>query len=571
MLKHLEVPYFLYCTRLTLILLLLSIVSTLCLTAQSIDTDYFQSPVDHKLVLSGSFGELRTNHFHSGIDIKTSHGAQGDTIRAAAAGYVSRLKIEYGGYGKAIYINHPNGTTTVYAHMNIMSDTISSYLLSQQRKLESYAIDIEVAPDILPIAKGEYIAQIGNMGRSMGPHLHFEIRDTESEQPINPFLYDLKPTDKRSPKLQSVSILAMTPDFQINDRISLPSTRDSIDISAWRIGVSFNGYDQMDGAYNKNGVYMVTMLVDDALTYQYISDRFSFDESQSINAVIDYELKKKKKQTRFQCFKLPGNKNSMIKKIDDKLGLIDLFESKYRKVELKLTDFDQNETSRVFYIRRKSKMKEYPTESYHKKLNVNEPNLVSTDVFQWRLSEDALYRDCFLSYSNEMSTDPKIYGQVQLGQATEALNGYHNLSILIDESSVPSSLSDKLIILNTDTNTSYGGNYINGVLDTPIDKFGTYIVTIDTIPPTLELSKNLLKKSGVLIYTLKDNYASRGEAQEIQYDCYLNDNWIVGSYSDSKKTLTIDISNMELKKTNNTIKIKAWDDCNNTTKKMIKF
>ena len=571
MLKHLEVPYFLYSARIVLTLLLLSAAGTAYITAQSIDTDYFQSPVDHKLVLSGSFGELRTNHFHSGIDIKSAKGTQGDTIRAAAAGHVSRIKIEYGGYGKAIYIDHPNGTTTVYAHMNIMSDTITSYLLSQQRRLETYALDIDVPHGILPVQQGDYIALIGNMGRSMGPHLHFEIRNTLSERPINPFLYNLKPSDKRSPKLQKVEILAMTPDFHINDRITLKSNRDSIDISAWRIGVSLKAYDQMDGAYNKNGVYDIKLKVDNQEVYHYMTDSFSFDESQMINAVIDFETKKIKKQTVFQCFKLPGNSCSLIKSTDSKQGLIDLYENKYRKVEIILSDYDGNSTSRVFYIRRKSKMKEYPSASYHKRLKVNESNLLSTEVFQWQLTEHALYRDCYLNYSVDPLMDSTEYAHISLGSPTEALNGYHALSMIIDEQALSHELTDKLIVVNTDTRTSYGGQYNGGILDTRIDKFGTYIVAMDTIPPTLTLVKNRLKRSKKVTYKLTDNYRTRGNAHDIDYDCYLNDKWIIASYSASKKTLTIDVSDEILNKTKNTIKIKAWDDRGNTTKKMIKF
>ena len=158
--------------------------------------DYFSSPLDITLVLSGTFAELRSNHFHSGLDIKTG-GKQGLKTYAAASGYVSRIKISRYGYGKALYITHPNGYTTVYAHLQKFSSTIEAYVKKQQYKQETFEIELFPKAEDLKISAKEIIAYTGNTGGSGGPHLHFEIRDKQ-ERPMNPMLFgfDIKDTTK---------------------------------------------------------------------------------------------------------------------------------------------------------------------------------------------------------------------------------------------------------------------------------------------------------------------------------------------------------------------------------------
>lgn len=536
---------------------------------QSIEDQYFISPVDHEIRLSGSFGELRTNHFHSGIDIKSSKGTQGDTIRAAASGFVSRIKIEYGGYGKAIYIDHPNGTTTVYAHMHILSDTISNYVLKHQKLQESYAVDLEVNRNEILVEQGDYIALMGNQGRSYGPHLHFEIRNTNSEKPINPFLYKLKPNDAKKPILNQVFANVLTADFAINDRVLLSTNTDKFEISAWRLGISFNAYDQMDGANNKNGIYAASLTVDDSLIYTMKLDSFSFDETRSINGLIDFERKKIEKQTLVQCYRLPGNHTSVIKHTNDKLGVIDLSEHTYKKIHLKIYDFDKNITDRILYIKRKPEMKEYPSRQYHKLLKVNQSNLISHDGFQLIVPESGLFRNCYFRFAYNKCSSCTEMVQLSLGDNTTPINQYMDLYIQLD--SIEGVAFDKLVLLNTDTNTSYGGNCQGKVLDTAIDAMGNYAVVLDTIPPTLTLVKNNLKNRGVITVKMIDNMDTRGQANDLDYSVKLNDQWIVGEYSSQTKLLTIDINNIKLQKRTNKLEIVAWDDRKNYTRKTFDF
>ena len=167
--------------------------------------NYFRSPVDIPIFLSGNFGEIRASHFHSGIDIKTQ-GIVGKYIYAAAEGYVSRIKISPSGYGNALYITHPNGLLTVYGHLKSFNDTIAKYVLAQHYAKKKFAMNLFPSSDKFPVSKGQIIGYSGNSGFSGGPHLHFEIRDSKTENPLNPLLFNFEIKDDISPKLYDLYI-----------------------------------------------------------------------------------------------------------------------------------------------------------------------------------------------------------------------------------------------------------------------------------------------------------------------------------------------------------------------------
>src|SRR5574337_1040521 len=181
--------------------------------------DYFSSPLDIPLVLAGNFGELRPGHFHTGIDC-TTHGQEGLNVRAAADGYVSRIKIGPWGYGHVIYVTHPNGYTTVYGHLSKFDDAIGTYVKSHQYASESWEIELFPKEGELPVKKGEVIAFSGNTGSSGGPHLHFEIRDSKTEDALNPLLFGLPVKDKVAPTPFRIMICPAEPDAVINGKHS---------------------------------------------------------------------------------------------------------------------------------------------------------------------------------------------------------------------------------------------------------------------------------------------------------------------------------------------------------------
>jgi len=286
-------------------------------------TNYFQNPLDIPLLLSGTFGELRTNHFHAGIDFKTQQ-REGLNVFAAAGGYISRIKISHWGYGKAIYITHPNGYTSVYAHLQKFSKRIESYIKKKQYKKESFEIQVFPSSTELPISKNEIIALSGSTGGFVGPHLHFEIRDTKTEKPINPMLFGIQVSDSKKPRINTLIGYALDSASQING-IGIPMKLNllnltngellAVKINAFgKIGFGINAYDQLDGSYNKNGLYSLTMLVNGEKVHEFEASSFSFSESKYINLLIDYERFGNLKQRVQKCFIEPSNKLSLYTK-----------------------------------------------------------------------------------------------------------------------------------------------------------------------------------------------------------------------------------------------------------------
>ena len=181
---------------------------------RSYPQNYFRSPVDHHIKLSGTFGELRPNHLHAGIDIKAKNGKIGQPLYATADGYVSRIKVQSGGYGNVLYINHPNGYTSVYAHLHEFPKAIAKYVKEFQYRRQSFEVEIFPEAERFRFKQGEVVGKLGLSGRSFGPHLHFEIRDTKTEKPINPLLFGIQVADNIAPKLHKLKAYFLNDKFE---------------------------------------------------------------------------------------------------------------------------------------------------------------------------------------------------------------------------------------------------------------------------------------------------------------------------------------------------------------------
>ena len=267
----------------------------------------FKSPLSIPMQLSGNFGELRNNHFHSGLDYKTNQ-KEGLPVLAAASGYVSRIKISTFGYGKALYITHPNGYTTVYGHLQKANGAIDAYLKKAHYDQKSYEIELFPLPKELQVKQGDTIAWSGNTGGSEGPHLHFEIRDSQTENIINPlfFGFDALLKDTKKPFVANVLAYPITPKSTVN-RSNVPIVlhvslqKDGTFISeqvrvngSVGFGITANDYDNV--SYNTNGIYKVQCYRNGTPNFGYQFDDFAFAETRYVNALLDYARYKKTKQ-----------------------------------------------------------------------------------------------------------------------------------------------------------------------------------------------------------------------------------------------------------------------------------
>ena len=290
--------------------------------------DYFSNPLNIELILNGTFGELRPSHFHSGIDFKTKF-KEGLDVYSSAEGYVSRISIKHGGFGKALYINHPNGYTTVYGHLKKFNKKIEDYIKRIQYEKKSYQIEHYLKQGTLKIDKNEKIAFSGNTGSSFGPHLHYEIRLTKNQKVLNPQLFGFDIKDTRKPTISSLFLYNLDNLNNISNPIKLKIQKmnDSLYQSekvftSGTIGFGISGFDRQDLANNKNGIYKYSTYYNDKKIIDFNFESFSFEESIKIKTLIDYKYYINNKSRIIKLFKDKGNDLSIY--LNNKSGYIDV-------------------------------------------------------------------------------------------------------------------------------------------------------------------------------------------------------------------------------------------------------
>ncbi len=510
--------------------------------------NYFRSPVDTRILLSGTFGELRSNHFHSGIDIK---GYVGQPLYAVAEGHISRIKIQRGGYGKVIYMSHPNGYTSVYAHMDEFMPEVEAYIRSIQYRKQSYEIEVFPEAGRFRYEKGEKIGKMGVSGRSFGPHLHFEIRDTKTEKPINPLLFGIHIQDNVKPRIHLLKVYALNPDHQtlFTESYSLQSkgngtysiAGDTIYVGAWRVGLGVKAYDHMNGASNWNGIYDLQLFVDDGLWYDFTMETFSFFETRYLNAHLDYEEQVAKKSYINRCYRLPGNRLSIYgtKKND---GVIETSSQRAKKVGIKVLDTDGNTSELSFWLKRKDDIAPPESEVFNYLLPYDEENVIKTSDLVMRFPQHTFYEDLYLQYSATNEPDSDCYSSIHhLHDHTVPAHQYFDISIR--PNAIPANSMDKAFIAYCDKDNEHlnaGGRWKNGQLAAKVRSMGDYCIMIDEQPPKIYpvSFKTDMRGFNRMTFKITDNFATTGNAKPLEYTSTVDGKWILFEY-DEKNDLLI--------------------------------
>ena len=502
---------------------------------------YFQSPVAHTIELAGTFGELRPNHFHSGIDISPGRKLNNEPIYAAAEGYVSRIQVQAGGYGQALYITHPNGYTTVYGHLEKLAFSIDTFLKKKQYTSESFEQNLILQPQDLPILRGQEIGIMGNRGHSAGQHLHFEIRETETDNPINPLLFGFNVPDNIAPTINALKVYLLNDKKEIVDTKILDVVRrgkdyailgDTVFVASNQVAFALKTYDKQDGKSGSNGVYSIEMNQNDSLLFQFTTEKFGFNETRYLNAHLDYTAQMSRQGFFNRTFLLPGNQLSMYEKVVNN-GIITMNDG-VKKITLKSTDAAGNATTLQFYLKNKNFIINSKPKSYNYFLPFNEPSLINTEGAKFFFSKGSFYENVYLNFAQ--TTEGGTYGTYSpTYHMHDAQTPLHYLmTVSIKPVALPDSLRKKAFIAfcprgETSIYNCGGGWSDEGYLVGKNNKFGRYCIMIDQTPPKITPIRFQydMRKFSKMSFRIRDNIETVGGGEGLKYRAEVDGAWIL--------------------------------------------
>jgi hypothetical protein len=464
----------------------------------------FHAPVDIPMYLSGNFGEIRSTHFHTGIDIKTQ-GKTGFKIYSIDEGYISRIKIQAGGYGNAIYITHPNGYTSVYGHLKSFRDDLQSYTLNSQYSKSKFEINLFPPKDKFRVKKGEWFALSGNSGRSGGPHLHFEIRDTRSEHPLNPLLFNFDIKDNIQPKIHRLAVYPMQEDSRVNglkqEIFFKPSKSigtyvfpQDDTIQVWgEIGFGISANDYLNGSSNRCGLYTIELWIDSTKVYESRLDELDFGELRNVVSHIDYKTKRKKGITIQKSFIDPNNQLSIYSDLPANSSAMFREDEKVSDILYVLKDAHGNKTEFSFHV--KTAKPELHSMISQRNIYVQAMPYIQSNLFVAEGIEILFPEKCFFSdlFFNYTKSDDKqgFYSPVHhVHNESTPLLKYYEIQLKAD--SLPDYLKQKALLAYVDTSggnnriSSMGGSLKNDVLKARIRDFGSFAICVDTIAPEIK-------------------------------------------------------------------------------------
>ena len=503
--------------------------------------EYFSPPLDIPMQLSGNFGELRPNHFHAGFDFKTQQ-KEGLKVYAAAEGYVSRIKISTFGNGKTIYITHPNGYTSVYAHLQKAVGPIQDFITKTHYKEQAFEIEMYLKPGEIPIKKGEWIAISGNTGASEGPHLHFEIRDSKTEYIINPMLFgfDSGFKDTKKPSISGLYVYPLTPKSTVNKsqrpillNYSLQKDgtflADKV-VANGEIGFGIIADDYDDVSFNKNGVYSVHSFLNGQPRFGYQFDTYSFDDMRYVNALIDYAKYKKTKQ-RVQKLFMKNKYGLAFIKTDEAKGQITPIPNLDEVYRIEVADFFGNQTAITVPIQFDASAAVIPAEpkvsNYF--IKANKDNIFEKENASVFFPAGTFYDDFVLNFD--------VKNRI-LYLHDDTVPAHTNFTITMTDNKLSKEQQEKTFIARVEGDQiSYNSTYRkDSVFSAKVKTLGKYKLVADTLAPNVIITKPIEGK-WISQDAIQLQISDSGSGIKT-YNGYLNGKWVLFEYDNKTDSIT---------------------------------
>lgn len=541
------------------------------------------APMDIPLILAGNFCEMRSNHWHTGLDIKTQH-REGIKLKSIEDGFISRIKISPWGYGLAIYIDHPNGLTSVYAHCQSFSTKIDSLAYVYQQRNQSWVLDENVLADSLFVKRGEFIAFSGNSGSSSAPHLHFEIRETKTEHVLNPLkfnCYKKKIKDSTVPTLSGIKVYAVSKggymipgrakyySCSMKDGQWVVNNGNPIDVSDLAtkdgyLAFGFHTTDRLDGAGNVCGVHHTYFYQEENLIHEQISEYMIFDVNRFINAHKDYNEFHDNRRNIHKNFTTSVNPMPMYIQSN---GLIPWDRAKGNYI-FTAEDVHGNKNTLRFKVGEvKGEMKENPFLNSKKYYYPDSVNVILYPNFQVIMESATFYEPMQKVYRIDSASN-YLSPKHKFGEYALPVQKYFDVRMKVPDSLLNLPVYKMGVGLYTDKGylMFLGGDYVDGWVEASSRSFGEFVLTIDTIAPLIQpydyTDQKVISKYNTLELTIEDNLSG-----VTQYKAFLNDEWVIMEYNRRKRRYVIPLdekSRKHLKSGENKVKIWSKDRVGNT-------
>jgi len=531
-----------------------------------------EHPLKTIVTLSGNYAELRRNHFHGGIDFRTG-GVENKPIYAIDEGYISKISISSRGYGKLAYIEHPNGYTSLYAHLNDFTPRLDSIVKARQYEKRAFEMEITLKPNEYPIKKGEQFALSGNTGSSFGPHLHFEIRKTEDHTLINPMLLNkyFKVEDNRKPQILAVKIYGLNNNgavnnvgerkFQAVNTAKARTLQGGGDIKAWgEIGFAVRANDYMTGTHFTHNPRILKLYVDSVLISEANITNIKYSDTRAFNSFIDYRQFMRTGEFFMKSFADPNFPLHIFKNTKQK-GVLHITEERPYAVRYEVYDDFGLKDVVSFTIQGKKMEIPKSNKNYFSYLRCGKSQFFEQPDFLVYLPANTLYTDLELEYQKTESSKFSSY-VYEFGNTEIPLHTFCDMTIKVTKDSLEDKSKYFIAKLNASNiiTGSAGGVYVDGFMVGKTNTLGKFAVAVDNTKPVITaVNTTELYRRPYLRFKIFD-----GLSGIAKYDGYIDDEWILFEYDAKSSAITYWMGNIPKQKKNRKFKLVVTDNCGNS-------